>query len=184
MKKLLRILILSMMPAVALASVTQRAGAAETDFETENIVGGNEYEIVVDGYPYDGEVLHVSDSAYVALREFSCMADNAVVSWDEDTSEAYVVTDSLELRAEEDSCYIDANGRILWCEEGVFTYDGKMYVPLRQIAEAFGFETYYSSRDHKTYLTRLSSAIAPDDEFYDEEDLYWLSKIIYAESGG
>ncbi|MGN1409227.1 MAG: cell wall hydrolase [Eubacteriales bacterium] len=183
MKKILRILMLSVMSA-ALASVTQRAGAAEPSFETENIVGGNEYEIVVDGYPYDGEVIHVSDSAYVALREFSCMADNAVVSWDEDTSEAYVRTDSLELRAEEDSYYIDANGRILWCEEGLFTYDGKMYVPLRQIAEAFGFETYYSSRDHKTYLTRVSSAIEPDDEFYDEEDLYWLSKIIYAESGG
>lgn len=185
MKKSLRLFMSVILPALVLASaVPNKAGAEEPYFETENTVDGNEYEIVVDGYGYDGEVLHVSDSAYVALREFSCMADNAVVSWDEDAAEAYVRTDSLELRAVEDSSYIDANGRLLWCEEGLFTYDGKMYVPLRQIAEAFGFDAYYSASDHKTYLTRVSSAITPDDEFYDEDDLYWLSKIIYAESGG
>lgn len=160
------------------------ANAEEPVFELESTSNGNEYELIVDGFAYEGEVVHVADSAYVALREFSCMADNSVVSWDEDSAEAYVKTDSLELTAAEDEYYIDANGRLLWCENGLFTYDGKMYVPLRQIAQAFGFDTYYNAGEHTTYLTRTSAAITPDDEYYDEEDLYWLSKIIQAESGG
>ncbi len=152
--------------------------AAALDFERDE-----DFFVSVDGYEYEGEVILVSDYAYVALREFSTMADNSVVSWDEDRAEATVTTDSLELHAVEGEDYIEANGRILWCEEGIFTYGDVMYAPLRQIAKAFGFECDYDPDDHGTYLTRRSAAITPDYEYYDEEDLYWLSKIINAESG-
>ncbi len=162
--------------ALLLAASAIPAGAV--DFEHDE-----DFFVSVDGYEYEGEVIHVSDYAYVALREFASMADNSVVSWDENRSEATVTTDSLELHAAEGEDYIDANGRILWCEEGLFTYNDVMYVPLRQIAKAFGFECEYDPYDHGTYLTRKTAAIAPEEEYYDEEDLYWLAKIINAESG-
>lgn len=158
--------------------------AAEEVFERVNYSGETEYSMLVDGYDYDGEIVFVNDVTYVALREFSCMADNSVVSWDEENEYARVKTDSLDLTAEDGGEYISANGRILWCSEGIFTYDDRMYVPLRQISAAFGYDVYYSEEEHTTYLTRESSAILSDDEFYNEDELYWLSKLIYAESGG
>lgn len=179
MKKKLICAVLSALIS-ALAAVN---ASAQQKFLTENYSGEKEYRLLIDGCDYDGEVIFVSGTTYVALREFSCMADNAIITWDDEDECAYVKTDSLELSAEDGGEYIDANGRLLWCEDGIFTYDDKMYVPLRQISAAFGFDVYYDAEKHTTYLTRLSSAIVPEEEFYDHDELYWLSKLIYAESG-
>ena len=143
-----------------------------------------DFDIVVDGFAYEGEVLSVKDTAYVSLREFSCMADNSVVRWEEEEAAAYVRTDSLDLRAPEDEFYIEANGRMLWCEYGVFTEDDVLYIPLGRAAKAFGFDTTYVYEDNTTYLTRLRSAVVPAEDYYDEEDVRWLSKIIHAEAQG
>ena len=143
-----------------------------------------DFDVVVDGFAYEGEVLSVKDIAYVSLREFACMADNSVVWWEEDEAAAYVRTDSLDLRAPEDEFYIEANGRMLWCEYGVFTEDDVLYIPLGRAAKAFGFDTTYVYEDNTTYLTRLRSAVVPAEDYYDEEDVRWLSKIIHAEAQG
>lgn len=154
--------------------------AADSLYPTEPA----DFDVVVDGFAYEGELLSVNDVAYVSLREFACMADNAVVWWDEDECAAYVETDSLTVRAPEDECYIEANGRMLWCEYGVFTEDDVLYIPLGKAAKAFGFDTTYVYKDNTTYLTRERSAIVSAEEFYDEEEVYWLSKIIHAEAQG
>ena len=108
-----------------------------------------DFDVVVDGFAYEGEVLSVKDIAYVSLREFACMADNSVVWWEEDEAAAYVRTDSLDLRAPEDEFYIEANGRMLWCEYGVFTEDDILYIPLGKAAKAFGFDTTYVYEDSR-----------------------------------
>ncbi len=174
-RPLLLISVLAAMLTVLSASV-----AAESPYPTEPA----DFDVVVDGFSYDGDVLSVEDIAYVSLREFACMADNAVVWWDEDECAAYAETDSLTVRAPEDGFYIEANGRMLWCEYGVFTENDILYIPLGMAAKAFGFDTTYVYTDNTTYLTRERSAIVPAEEFYDEEEVYWLSKIIHAESQG
>ena len=73
---------------------------------------------------------------------------------------------------------------MLWCEYGVFTEEDILYIPLSRAAKAFGFDITYVPEDNTTYLTRLRSAVVPGEEFYDEEELYWLSKIIHAEAQG
>lgn len=156
------------------------SASADCIYETEPA----DFDVVVDGFVYEGEVLSVKDIAYVSLREFACMADNSVVWWEEDEAAAYVETDSLTLRAPEDEFYIEANGRMLWCKYGVFTEDDVLYIPLGKAAKAFGFDTTYVYEDNTTYLTRLRSSVVSADEYYDEEDVYWLSKIIHAEAQG
>ena len=140
--------------------------------------------IIVDGWGYDGRILVYKNSAYVSLREFATMADNSVVSWDPSTHTAHVKTDTLELSAREAENYITANGRVLWCEGGIFTLGGSIYVPLRQVAYAFGFDHDYVFAENTTYLTRYRAAIVPGEEFYDAGELYWLAKIINAEAEG
>lgn len=156
------------------------SASADCIYETEPA----DFDIVVDGFAYEGEILSVKDIAYVSLREFACMADNSVVWWEEDEAAAYVETDSLTLRAPEDEFYIEANGRMLWCEYGVFTENDILYIPLGKAAKAFGFDTTYVYEENTTYLTRLRSSVVSADDYYDEEDVYWLSKIIHAEAQG
>ncbi|MBQ4354740.1 MAG: cell wall hydrolase [Clostridia bacterium] len=143
-----------------------------------------DYRLVYDGIEYEGRTFTVEGHAYVSLREFACTVDNAVVTWDGQKMTSTVETESLLLHAKDGSYYIDANGRILWCEKGVFTKDGVLYVPVRQAAQAFGFSASYSAEDHTTTLTRRRGAILSDEEYYDKDDLYWLAKIIHAESQG
>ena len=107
--------------------------SAQQKFLTENYSGEKEYRLLIDGYDYDGEVIFVSDTTYVALREFSCMADNAIITWDDEDECAYVKTDSLELSAEDGGEYIDANGRAPVVRgRNFYLRRQKMYVPLRQ----------------------------------------------------
>ncbi len=140
--------------------------------------------VYTDGAAYEGEVRLVNRSAYVSLREFACAVDNSVVTWDYDTSTAYVETESLALSAEKGGDYMVANGRYLWCDEGIFTDNGVLYVPLRRLAEAFGFDVRWDGEENAAHLTRKKGAIASAEAYYSEEDVYWLSRIIHAEAQG
>lgn len=195
MKKLFLYLLLSLvMINVLIPHGIVHAKTTYSDYTEGRFIGSkmisqgnltrNSIDIVVDGFPYEGEVFTLKDTAYVGLREFATMADNAVVSWDSSTETAYVSTDSLSLTVPSRQYYMDANGRILWCAYGNFTLNGTMYVPLIQVAHALGFDYEYSAENHTTYLTRVRGAIIPGEEFYDADDLYWLAKIIHAESRG
>lgn len=140
--------------------------------------------VYTDGLKYEGEVRLVNKNAYVSLREFACTVDNSVVAWDKETDTATVTTESLVLTATKGADYMVANGRYLWCSEGIFTDDGVIYVPLQRVAQAFGFNNRWSFTDNTNYLTRKAGAIEAADTYYDEDDVYWLSRIINAEAQG
>ena len=135
--------------------------------------------IRVSGEDYSGKVKLIDGVTYVRLREFSERL-GAEVSWNSDTSTAGVKTSALTLSAKEDASSITANGRTLSCAHGVFLEEGRMYVPLRAVGTAFGFETSWDAASFTAALTRYREAI----EGYSEDDLYWLSRIISAEAKG
>lgn len=195
MKKIFGLLIISLMViSMLIPHSAVYAKTTYSDYTTGRFIGSTMISrgdlkrqgvnVVIDGFPYEGEVFTLKDTAYVGLREFSCVADNSVVWWNDSSETAHVSTPSLELTVPRNQYYMDANGRILWCAYGNFTLGGVMYVPLIQLAHALGFDYEYSAADHTTYLTRVRGSIIPGDEFYDQNDLYWLSKIIHAESQG
>ena len=138
--------------------------------------------VVADGEEYPGEVRLIEDTAYVALREFASFADEPAVEWNGETREATVTTADLTLLASPDSRVLSANGRYLWCTREVFADEGVLYVPLRQLALAFGYTCVYEAGPHRVVLERFASAVPPVERA--QEDVYWLAKIIEAESGG
>lgn len=195
MKKTIRLLIISLVViAVLIPHSAVFAKTTYSDYTSGRFIGNtmisrgqlsnSGVRVVIDGFDYEGEVLTLKDTAYVGLREFSCIADNSVVHWDSVREIAHVTTGSLDLTVPRDRYYMDANGRVLWCAYGNFIKNGVMYVPLIQLAHAFGFDYEYSAADHTTYLTRVRGSIIPGDQFYNQNDLYWLAKIIHAESQG
>lgn len=103
-----------------------------------------------------------------------------------DVAEADVVEETLSLTATVGDQYIVANGRYLYAAKGVVELDGEIAVPVRTIAEVYNLKVAYKSATKSVYLTSQEGADAyleSGDTYYDEETLYWLSRIIYCESG-
>lgn len=99
---------------------------------------------------------------------------------------ADVVTDDLSLTAAAGGDYVVANGRYLYAEGGVVQLDGRVAVPVRLLARVFNLDVAYDAQDGLVLLTsREGTAPYLEDAgaVYDPDVLYWLSRIIYAESG-
>ena len=76
-----------------------------------------------------------------------------------------------------------ANGRYLYLPESAQVVEGRLTVPLWAVAEAFDAKVGWDSATGTVTVTRGSGAIQSGESYYDQNDLFWLSRLIYAESG-
>ncbi len=139
----------------------------------------------VDGAPLteSAQARIINGSTYVALRAVvEAIRPDAVVSWE--NGQAVVRAGDLELTAVPGELYIVANGRYLFAASGVRLQNGRTMVPLRPLAKALGAEVGWDAATGTASLTTGSGTIAHAAAFYDEEEIYWLSRIISAESRG
>ena len=122
-------------------------------------------------------------TTYVALEVLAKeLAPAAQISWD--GSAMTVVTDRLTMTAKVVELYVVANGRYLYVPEAVqLTEAGQVSVPLRAAAEAFGAQVGYDAATGVATVISGSGAILSGDSFYNQDDLFWLSRVIYRESG-
>ncbi|MFR6379657.1 MAG: cell wall hydrolase [Evtepia sp.] len=89
--------------------------------------------------------------------------------------------DDLHLEALAGEAYFTVNDRCFYVPRFVQAAEGQVYLPLDTFAEALGCTP---STDPTTGDLRLSQTDAPATApAYPEEDLYWLSRAIYSESG-
>jgi N-acetylmuramoyl-L-alanine amidase len=88
----------------------------------------------------------------------------------------------LHITATYRQIYIVANGRFLFAPAGCRMIDGEMFVPIRPVAQAFGFTVNWCSETSSVNLVSEYDFIKCGSEFYDEEDVYWLARIIRIES--
>lgn len=141
--------------------------------------------LLIDGQPAPLELnKEIQNGAtYVSLSVMARqLAPAAQISWD--GSAATVVTDQLSLTAQVGQYYVVANGRYLYVAETVqLTQAGQVIVPLRVAARAFGAEVGYDPDSGITTVTSGSGTIQSGDGFYNQDDLFWLSRVIQRESG-
>lgn len=158
------------------------ADAAE---ETANSVPTGDETLLIDGQPTPltlGKHM-VGSTTYVSLDIMAQLLDpSAQVGWE--GSSLNVTANGLSLTAQLGQLYVVANGRYLYVPELVQGSEGgQVSVPLRTVAKAFGAAVNYDSATKVTSVTRGSGAIQSGDSYYDQEDLFWLSRVIYRESG-
>ena len=122
---------------------------------------------------------------YVPLRAF-CSLMGSEVKWENETRTARVRSAGIELSASDGKQYIIVNDRALYCPGGIFITEGALYVPIRVIAKAFGLGVEWHADENIGYvaLTSGGTRLEHASEVYDAEVLYWLSRIISAESRG
>lgn len=121
------------------------------------------------------------NTTYVGLRAVTeRLLPQASVTWENRT--AVVHAPGLELTARPGDQWLEVNGRCLYIKNKVKLVDGSVMVPVRVLAEAYGGVVEWDQATRTALLT--CAAVTPTQANYDQEDLYWLSRIISAESRG
>jgi len=138
----------------------------------------------------DGELLEteapielIDSTTYVPLRAVCEKLGQVDISWDGATRTAYVKKPDLSVTVKIDDQYIEANGRYLYVPGGCKLINGYTLVPVRVLAKAFGASVDWDGETKSVYISSGSGTILPGDQFYRSDEVYWLSRIIFAESG-
>lgn len=128
-------------------------------------------EVYIGGEKFEGYVFINTGTTYVPLKAFSDKLGGAEISHGEDGTAHMTLGENSESFTE---------------DEG-FIIDGKMYVPIRRVAEFYGLSVRWSAADFAVYVNEAVAAAktvpAPAPK-YTEDELYWLSRIIHAEAKG
>ncbi len=145
------------------------------------LMSASALSLVVDKKPADMTVLLRNNTTYVPLRAATQrLRPDAVITWE--NNQGVVRTPDLTLTARPGSLYVNANGRMLYAAYGVKLENGSIFVPVRVLAKALGASVGWDGRNNRVTLQSGSGAIQSGDSFYDSDAVYWLSRIIHAES--
>ena len=119
-------------------------------------------------------------TTYVSLRAAAgLLAPETAVSWE--SGAAWVRGDGLSLSAKPGDVWLAVNDRALYIPGGVLAENGRTLVPIRVLAEALGGSVDWSPQEGIVLTVGSGRPAAPA---YTQDELYWLSKIISAESRG
>lgn len=92
-----------------------------------------------------------------------------------------VTADGLYLEAAAGNAYFLVNGRYFYVPNFVASENGALLLPAQQLAQALGCTLETDEQTGLVALTQTGQPVTAND--YVEEDLYWLSRAIYSESG-
>ena len=178
--------------------------AEPEDPESPEEPEGPESPIFLDGEPQLVEYEFRSGTAYVTVDSFVSLIDpqavveeedgvvtvsSAVVEQivDDEGNTANVVQETLSMTVSAQVPYILANGRYFYAKCGMIMLNDRVAAPVRVLAKVFNLDAAYDSETCAVLLTHSEEAFSayaqPGDSYYDGDMLYWLSRIIYAESG-
>lgn len=142
-------------------------------------------DLYINSNSVDGAML-VDGTAYAPYRAVILAADPAATFvWDSAHSTSVANTLGMQIKAPANENYIEANGRIIYseCAKNLNCND-TLYVPVRALGRAMSLNCEWKAEQSAAYLTGTPTAIESGDTFYDSDVLYWLSRIISAESRG
>ena len=130
---------------------------------------------------------YILDSVtYVPMLAFceAMLLTDFEASWDQETSSVALRTEDLDISMKLSDNYIVANGRYFYIAEGAYNINGTVIAPIRELARIFNVSVDWD--EDKRILdidTSDLEILQSGDEFYNEDDLYWLSHVIFSESG-
>ncbi len=99
---------------------------------------------------------------------------------------AYTFTASgMTAHTADGSYYIEANGRYFYMQVPIVKMrDGALYVPMQSAVKVVGISASYHAASRTVTLSGSYRAPVSGASFYREDAVYWLSRIISAESRG
>jgi len=132
----------------------------------------------------------IGDNTCISLAAICNVLDHDAVftygtdSESEERNTLTVEVCDIEITVDFSSRYMCANGRYLYLPDGYQEIEGEPVFPIEVIAKLFTLSSYWHEESETYNLDTMEEEILePAEEFYDENELYWLSRIITWESG-
>jgi N-acetylmuramoyl-L-alanine amidase len=167
--------------ALALSFTVLSVGASGYRFPEGAVPVG----ITLDGETVlQGEAVIIRSVTYVPLRSFAEMAGADSIEWNAKTATATVTKGSVRMEITDGGYYIVASGRYFYTPEPVLNISDRLFVPIRPLAKCFSLDLQWDGASRTVALRTTGKTLTPGSAYYDAEDLYWLSRIISAESAG
>lgn len=144
-------------------------------------------EVSVNGKSFCGGETKLTDSTTtVPFRAFiDEMTDgDAEISWDDGKKTARAEYKGVTVSATLGESYITANGRCLPCGTANRIENGKLLVAVRPLSAVFNADVEWISESKSVRIGAPNGLLESADDFYDADELYWLSRIISAEARG
>jgi len=122
---------------------------------------------------YPDQVPYLEDSTtFVPIRFIGEALNIDVIDWNGSTNTAILKNDDKTIKLPIGSNYAYINGTPIKLNAPISIYNGRTFVPIRFIAEAFKSTVYW---DHSNYTVEIMDS---------ENDLLWLARIVEAEAEG
>lgn len=150
----------------------------------ENNVGYTETPVYIDGL-LSCRGYAIGDTTYLPL-ESTCtvLGYDAKADFNQETNTLTVKVEDIEITVCKGDKYMSANDRYFYLPDGYMEIDGTAVVPVEAIAKIFTLSADWSETLGAYNLgTANKSILVSGDEFYNDEDLYWMSRIITYEAG-
>ena len=132
---------------------------------------------------YCGAYMDVGGTPYICVQGVFAALDESA-HFEMAGNVLYIESENISVTICADWKYFICNDRYLYTPKGILWQEDGVYVPAAEIAKCFG--AVMSLEEETEYLHINVDTIVPlasGSEFYNEDDLYWLSHVIYAESG-
>ncbi len=125
----------------------------------------------------------INGVSYIPFRTASAAIGGSSYSYNSSTKTSTMRAPGLEIVAT-DGCYVTyANGRTLFnTTPNVIMSDGRLYIPANVFAKAVGMTVDASGSS--VSLRGSYSPLLSADKFYRSDEVFWLARIIHAESRG
>ena len=126
----------------------------------------------------------IESVTYVPVRAFSEEMGAESVSWRASSKTAPVKKGGISIKIKDGAKYIDASGRILYLPTGVKNINDRLFVPIRPLAAALSCDVVWDGSTRSVLISESAAPFVSGTRFYNDTDLYWLSRIISAEARG
>ena len=168
--------------------LTREEDTAAASAEPGLQVTGSEEIVSIDPVLYVNDecidaCMLISGEPYVDIAAF-CDALGLAAAVSGDGVNVVVNDNGVALTAEVGARYLVCNERYFYLADGVCQIDGKPAVSVELLADLLGVSAQWDT--DANVITVLGDSISPvlnGSRVYDDNDLYWLSRFIYAEAG-
>jgi N-acetylmuramoyl-L-alanine amidase len=127
--------------------------------------------------------IEINGVAYLPFRAASESIGGSRYSYNSSTRTSTMTAPGLEITVSDGAYVTYANGRALFSTTpNVIMSDGRMYIPVTIFAKAVGMKV--DATTSKISITGNYKPLLSADKFYNKDEVFWLARIIHAESRG
>ena len=139
--------------------------------------------VYVDG-TFGGYSYLVDNTAYLSIPDFCALINEDCTETQESDHIQYTAA-GAPITVSVNADNFTANGRFIQLQHRTLALDGKLLVELEALQRIFGATVAYDGDANSVTIDTATKQLIQDGEsFYNSHEIYWLSRIIYAEANG